>query len=78
MRNDREIVQSHGHHLVSPNVQDQPPARSERARNQFTALEADELIRLPLAGRLQRIVRHMMLNVFKDQIHNPAAACVRA
>jgi len=38
-------------------VSDQPPARSDRAHRESNALEADELIGLRLAGRLDRVVR---------------------
>jgi hypothetical protein len=46
--------------LPWPNDQDQPPARSDRARYQFTALEADGRIGFRLAGRLDRVVRHLL------------------
>lgn len=42
--------------LREPNVQDQPPARSRRARSECNTLEVDELIRSRPAGRLDCVV----------------------
>jgi hypothetical protein len=46
---------------VDLTIRDRPPARSDRARPEFTGLEADERIRIRLAFRLHRVTFHFLL-----------------